>query len=132
MIACLELILVVLVEIGGQAALEMVADLLWSSIRNALGYEQKRPHFVLAVLGCLLLGGVVGLVSGFLLPDRFTPLVGISGVSLLFAPLATGLVMHSYGRWRRDRGSETSFLATFWGGALTAFAMALVRFTMIR
>jgi hypothetical protein len=51
-------------------------------------------------------------------------------LSLVLAPLATGLVMHLYGRWRRGRGHDTTYLATFWGGSLLAFAMALTRFLM--
>jgi len=36
--------------------------------------------------------------------------------------------MDRYGQWREDRGQSRSYIDTFWGGALFAFTMALVRF----
>jgi hypothetical protein len=39
--------------------------------------------------------------------------------------------MDRWGEWRESRGTERSFVATFWGGALFAFAMALVRFLLL-
>lgn len=64
-------------------------------------------------------------------PERLTPAGPLPGLSLVLAPLATGLVMHLYGQWRRGRGHDTTYLATFWGGSLLAFAMALTRFLMV-
>jgi hypothetical protein len=49
----------------------------------------------------------------------------------VLSPMLAGLVMHYYGRWRESRGSEPSYTATFLGGALFAFGMALVRFLLI-
>ena len=34
--------------------------------------------------------------------------------------------MDRYGEWREGRGTSRSYIATFWGGALFAFGMALV------
>jgi len=39
--------------------------------------------------------------------------------------------MEQYGQWREENGGERSFIATFWGGALFAFSMALVRFLWV-
>jgi hypothetical protein len=39
--------------------------------------------------------------------------------------------MDRYGHWRESRGVEPSYSATFWGGAVFAFGMALVRFVLV-
>ena len=39
--------------------------------------------------------------------------------------------MDRYGRWRESRDAEPSYTATFLGGALFAFGMALARFLLI-
>jgi hypothetical protein len=52
-------------------------------------------------------------------------------VSLLVSPAITGLLMEGYGRWRTSRGGHPSYVATFWGGALFAFSMALMRFMLV-
>ena len=44
--------------------------------------------------------------------------------ALLVAEVVLPAVMHQYGRWRRARGGNLTHLATFWGGALFALAMA--------
>jgi len=55
----------------------------------------------------------------------------LAGVSLILAPLGTGAAMHAFGVWRRRRGAPASRLATFWGGALFAFAMAFTRWLFL-
>ena len=50
---------------------------------------------------------------------------------LLEGLLQSGLVMQRYGQWREARDGSQSFIATFWGGALFAFGMALVRFLWV-
>jgi hypothetical protein len=52
-------------------------------------------------------------------------------MSLVLSPIVTGLLMEAYGRWRTSRGGYPSFVATFWGGALFAFVMALVRYLSV-
>ena len=41
------------------------------------------------------------------------------------------LIEVSAGKWRRRLGGRPTYLATFWGGALFAFAAALVRWLTI-
>ena len=55
----------------------------------------------------------------------------VRGASLLLSPLMTGAIMDRYGEWLEGRGGTRSFIATFWGGALCAFGMALVRFVWV-
>jgi len=52
-------------------------------------------------------------------------------LGLVLAPLATGAAMHAFGARRRRHGRATSGLATFWGGAAFAFAMALARWLAV-
>jgi hypothetical protein len=40
----------------------------------------------------------------------------------------TGLVMRRYGQWKADHNRKPTFLASFYGGALFAFPMAVLRF----
>jgi len=40
-------------------------------------------------------------------------------------------MMHLYGRWKRTGGKDPSLLATFWGGALFAFAFAAARLVLM-
>lgn len=129
--ALLELLLMIILEVFSEIAFGVVGDFLLSSVRNALGFEEERRHPGLAAFGFVLLGSAAGALSAFLMPDRLTPLMPVPGLSLVIAPAITGIAMHLYGRWRRGRGHDTSYLATFWGGALTAFTIAATRFLIV-
>ena len=127
----LELLLQLLFEIIMQLVFEIATALGWESLRAALG-RSRRPSGVLTALGLLIMGGIAGLVSVLLFGRRLTPAGGVSGASLLLAPLATGLVMSWIGRqWHRRRGEPTPPMLTFAGGATFAGAMAIVRFVWI-
>jgi hypothetical protein len=76
-------------------------------------------------------GAALGGLSVGLLPDRLTALGPMPGVSLALAPLASGITTWAYGRYVRWCGEETSHLATFIGGAVLAFAAAVVRYLMV-
>lgn len=131
MIALLEILLTIVLEIFSSVLLEIVGDLLVGSWRNAFGEEQRTARPELAALGFVLLGSLAGAMSALVRPERLTPDMPIPGLSLIVAPLAAGLVMHFYGRWRRGRSHDTTYFATFWGGSLLAFAMAITRFLMV-
>jgi hypothetical protein len=131
LIALFELLVTFLVEIFGQVLVGVVWDLLASSTRHAFGHERRTARPELAALGFVLFGGLAGVVSALVRPGRVTPAGPLPGLSLVLAPLVTGLAMHFYGRWRRGRGYDTTYLATYWGGALLAFAMAFARFLMV-
>jgi len=114
-------------EILLQIVVEVLFELGFESIRESMR-RRRRAHPVLALVGAALLGGVAGFVTSLLWPTRIIQTAPVPGVSLLLSPLLTGLVMDQYGRWRERHGS---YLATFWGGALFAFGMALVRFLWV-
>jgi hypothetical protein len=81
----------------------------------------------------MVLGGAIaGFITLALVPQRVITTLGIRGTSLVLSPLVTGLVMKSYGSWREGRGMKHSYFATFWGGALFALSMALVRFLFVK
>jgi hypothetical protein len=104
-----------------------------------LGFEcvaeffHRRPTLrtVVVLIFIPLLGAFVGLFLSNMIPERILPKPPVPGVSLFLSPLATGLVMKLFGDWRRRSGCQPTTLATFWGGALFAFSMALVRWLRV-
>lgn len=86
---------------------------------------------MLAGIGVAILGAIAGALASLLWPARILHPGPVPGASLLLSPLVNGLVMDRYGRWREGRGDERSTIATFWGGALFAFSMSLVRFVWV-
>lgn len=93
--------------------------------------QRSRAHPVLAGAGVLLLGGLAGAITRFIWPARIFQPGPVRGVTLFLSPLVTGVVMDRYGEWREGLGASRSYIATFWGGALFAFGMALVRFLWV-
>ena len=124
------------------ALLELVVEFVFEFISQLvieLGFEyvaeffRRRPTLstVMAFIAIPLLGGFIGLILSNMFPQRIVPRATVPGISLLLSPLATGMVMKLFGDWRRSRGHKPTVLATFWGGALFAFSMALVRWLRV-
>jgi hypothetical protein len=101
-----------------------------SSVRHATS-RSRHANPALAALGFLLLGGLCGALTGWLLPNRLLPAPPVANISLVVAPLAGGVMMHLYGEWKRMAGKDPSLLATYWGGALFAFAFAAARLVLM-
>ena len=120
----------IVVEFLLQLLLEFLAQVLlelgWESAKRALGRENHHP--ALAALGFLVLGAMVGAAWVWIHPDRIAVRPPIPGASLILAPLLVGASMHVFGSYRRARGHNPTNLATFFGGASFAFAVAAVRF----
>jgi hypothetical protein len=116
----------VLLQIGGEILIEFGFQSIGDSFR-----QRTRSHPVIAGAGAALMGGLAGVLTSLSWPTRILQPGPFRGVSLLVSPVITGLIMDRYGQWREDRGAGRSFLATFWGGALFAFTMALVRFVWV-
>ena len=117
---------------------EFVAELIFQAITEVglewLGqFFRRRPTLstVLAFIIIALFGGFIGLILSNMIPQRIVPRSVIPGISLVLSPLAAGMMMKLFGDWRRSRGHQPTVLATFWGGALFAFSMALVRWLRI-
>lgn len=117
----LFLLLQLLFEVFG----EIILELGLSGLKEAFGRENRSP--ILATLGYLLLGAIVGGLSILLWPMRIIGSSTIPGISLVAGPLAGGAAMEAWGRWRRKRGHDTTNLATFYGGGAFALAFAIVR-----
>jgi hypothetical protein len=120
-----EFILEVLFEILGEALLELG----FGAFKAA--YDRANRNPLLASIGYLLLGGVLGAGSAWLLPYRIVQPGPFPGLSLVLAPLVSGLAMHLFGKYRRANGHVTTNLATFFGGAAFALGASLVRFVWL-
>lgn len=120
-----------LLEIFGEFLLEILFELAAEAI-NALIHRRRPSSPALSTVGLVFVGAASGLVSAWLFPHRLIGTrVVLPGVSLLLAPLATGSAMHLLGKRLQQVGRYTSNLATFRGGALFAFSMALIRWWLV-
>src|SRR5262245_44860625 len=94
--------------------------------------HKRAPALWRVRIGLFLWGAVAGFASALIVPHRLIATrIRIPGTSLIFAPLIAGAVMNWFGEHRRAKGRATSGLATFAGGAVFAFGMALARFLMV-
>ena len=131
----MELIFEVVVSAIGEMLIQLVGEGIleggWRWLVAPFS-DRRRVHPAVAGAVLLVLGGIMGWIGWLLVPDPLLSHAPIPGASLLLSPLITGGVMEFYGRWRRKSGHATSSASTFWGGALFAFGMALVRFLLQR
>jgi hypothetical protein len=125
-----ELLLQLLLEILGQILFEIVAGLGWESLKHSVRGE-RRATPVLAGFGHLLMGLIAGVVSLIVFGRRLTPASAVPGLSLVAAPIGTGLAMHELGEFWNQRRRDRPVLFTFRAGAIFAFGMALVRFVYL-
>lgn len=109
---------------------EFLIELGWNSVAEPFR-NRARGHPLLAAVGAALIGALLGALSVQVLPRRVFGVTGVPGASLVLAPLANGVAMEAYGRWREAKTGRRSYFATFWSGALFAFAMAFTRFSLI-
>jgi hypothetical protein len=79
-----------------------------------------------------MLGVLVGFLSVVVYPHPFVHPSRLHGISVIASPLITGLVMSQLGRLLRSRGRRVVPIESFGYGFVFAFAMALVRFLMLR
>ena len=125
-----EIIFTLLGEIVFQAFIELLFELGIGSVRST-PKSTKATHPFIAGLGFSILGAIVGLIMSWAFPERIVPGIDLHGFSIVIAALGTGTVMMFYGRWRIASGKRTTYLATFWGGSLFAFFMALTRWMLV-
>ena len=115
--------------------LEFLLEWLFGLGAEALSGLVERDEVDSAAASAVKLAGVgvaAGLLSAGLFPHRLIDRhVILPGASILLAPLATGFAMHLVGRRLRRLGRHASNLATFWGGAVFAFSMALIRWWLV-
>jgi len=117
---------------------EFIFELIFQMLAE-LGFEcvskffRRRPvsRMIMALIFIPLLGALIGLFLSNIIPHRMLPKPSLPGISLFVSPLIAGLLMKLFGDWRRSQGHEPTLIATFWGGALFAFSMALMRWLRV-
>jgi len=117
-----------------EVAFQVVGELLLALGLEAVSQPWRRrrdANKAIVGVGLLALGVAGGAIASLLLPSPILGLGLVPGLSLVVSPLACGLVLEAYGRFRLARGGDPSYLATFWGGALFAFGMAATRFWFV-
>jgi hypothetical protein len=128
----LELLLELLFDLIYPVVLAFVTELVRER-RGGLDPEAGAANQVATGTLCVIAGGVAGFISALLFPHPIVHRRVIPrGASFVLMPLATGLAMHWFGVWRKERGSYPSLLATFWGGALFGLSTAMARFLVIQ
>ena len=121
-------LLYILGELAAEAAGEGLMYLLWHLVRAP--FRPAPLHPVLGTIGLAAVGAGVGALSYLLHSERVFIDPGPRGVSLLVAPVLSGVLMEYVGRWQKRRGRPTPLLASFAGGAFCAFAMAATRYLL--
>jgi ABC-type uncharacterized transport system permease subunit len=111
---------------------DLLLELIAEALSGAIGRQKQTSAAASWAIGPILVGVVAGLLSAWLFPHRLIATrVVIPGASLVLAPLATGYAMHLFGARLRRFGRYPSHLATFRGGALCAFSIALIRLWLV-
>src|SRR4051794_14422842 len=85
-----------------QVLLEVLAEFGCRSLENSLQPAKSANPFF-AGCGLLLLGAIVGLIAGLLLPNPLFHRHHFQGISLVLSPLGVGFFMHLFGAWRREK-----------------------------
>jgi len=88
----------------------------------------ERDRRALALFAFMLIGLIVGAISGSLVPHRILPARLFTGVSLVAVPLVLGAGME----WaRRTRNAASSHLVTWYGGATLGLGLAVGRLLVL-
>lgn len=126
----LDALLELLFEFIFELVFQMLAELGFETVAKVF---RCRPviRIVTALIFIPLLGALIGLFLSNMIPHRILPKLSLPGISLFVSPLIAGLLMKLFGDWRRSQGHEPTMIATFWGGALFAFSLALMRWLRI-
>ncbi len=125
-------LLVGLLELLLEVVVELVFGLLFGMVVEAIAERWEKGSRTIPLILLALLGIASGFLSATFLPHRIISRRTVPpGISLLLAPLATGAAMHLIGKGLRRLGRNPTNLATFAGGAIFAFSMALVRWLLV-
>ncbi|HEY8880824.1 MAG TPA: hypothetical protein VIN03_24850 [Roseateles sp.] len=121
----LEILLELLLELIFQVFGELLVELGLHSLAEPF---RKQPNIWVAVLGYLLLGGIVGAASVWLVPQHLTRDGWPRLVNLVVTPVLAGFAMSLIGLWRARRGDPVLRIDRFACGYLFALTVAVVRF----
>lgn len=121
----------ILGEVIIQVALEFLASLLARAARKLVS-TSARQSLVFSGSLFAVFGAAAGLLSVRIFPHPLVHPSRIHGISLLISPVVTGLVMFATGRLDLKLGRKPTQIETFWIGFIFAFAVALVRFLLVK
>ncbi len=118
-----------LFEFLGQLLLEGLMEGILHLSKAGFGVAAERTTYAGAIRAATftMLGAANGWLSLWLLPQALFPAAGITGISLVAAPIATGFVMWRLGQARPDWVPGPDSLLHFWTAFDFAFGMAVVR-----
>lgn len=119
----MEILLQILGELLIQLVIEALAEL---GFHCAAGRKPMRP--VLAGVGYLALGALLGGISLLIFPESFIEGDTLKLLGLFLIPLLLGCLMLMIGTFRSRKGRHRVRIETFTNGFLFAFGVALVRF----
>ena len=122
-----EIVFQFFVEIFIQIFAEALFELGFYSLAEALNRKERRNP-VLASIGYLLWGGIIGLITIFVFPTLMIKNQVLRILNLFLSPVLAGLAMSAIGSWRRKRGQDTLRIDSFIYGALFAFGLAIMRY----
>src|ERR1700691_3475175 len=97
----LGILIEVLLELGGEALL----DILSRAGADAFKTE-KPPHPVVTWFACAFLGLLAGVATLLVLPHPLFRSSNLHGISLIVAPVTTGVLMSGFGAFQRRRGKS--------------------------
>jgi hypothetical protein len=113
-------------EILAQVAFEFLAEFGVRSLAEP--FRRPKPASpIMAAIGYLIYGAIAGALS-LLLPKMFVIAKSLRVANLVITPIACGLMMAWFGKFREQKGAETIRLDTFMYGYLFALSMAVVRY----
>ncbi len=119
----MEIILQILAELFLQLIFEALAEV---GIHQTKRRNQINP--VLASIGYLTFGVILGGFSLLLFPESFIESGTLKLINLIATPIILGLIMLFIGKARVKKGKETVRIEKFAFGFLFAFGLALVRY----
>lgn len=127
----IELLIEFVVEIGVELLFGVAGE--WAAAgRRRREPSSPGPRRWLAAVAIVGAGAGLGYLGSLAFPARVLPKSPVPGLSLVVGPLACGALLAWLGKRRRAAGRFTTPLATFWGGASFAAALALTRFLLVR
>ncbi len=122
----IEIVFEILFELFVEFLAQLLFEIGFESVASALRSKRK-ANPVLSIIGLIILGLIIGIIFSLIAPKRIFSNYPVTGLSLIISPLCVGTVMYYFGNWRRKKGTQTTIIATFWGGAIFAFVVALTR-----
>jgi len=124
-----------LFEILGEVILQLILEFLVSLLaragRKVISTSARQSRIFSGFLFAVF-GASAGLVSVRIFPHPLVHPSRFHGISLLISPVITGLVMFATGRLEQKFGRKPTQIETFWIGFIFAFAIALVRFALVK